>query len=209
MKIQLISSQVNSWIVPYGKKLESILTNWGHECNYVFSENDVEIGDILIFLSYDRIFKSLHLNRHNLVIHESDLPKGRGMSPLSWEILLGNNTIIFTLLEANEGIDEGDYYFKDSIEFKGHELFHELKHAQGEKTIEMVLKFISNYGSYLPVKQIGEPTYLKRRTPLDSQLDINRSIKDQINLLRIVDNQNYPAFFEYLGEIFIVKIEKK
>lgn len=209
MKIQLLSSNINSWIVPYGRKLEGKLVEMGHECEYLFHERDVKKGDILIFMSYERIFKSLHLNKHNLVIHESDLPKGRGMSPLSWQILEGNNTIHFTLLEANEGIDEGDYYLKDKIVFKGHELFTELKHAQGEKTIEMVLNFLHNYNSLIPIKQQGEPTYLKRRTPTDSQLDINKSIKEQFNLLRIVDNNNYPAYFEYLGETYFIKIDKK
>ena len=58
-------------------------------------------------------------------------------------------------------------------------------------------QFVSGMVSGKP--QEGVATYYERRTPKDSELDINRSIKDQFNLLRIVDNERYPAFF-YIGD---------
>ena len=87
MIIQLLSSSNLSWIVPYGNQLKVKLTELGHQCNYVFSEKEVVKGDVLVFLCYEKLFTSLHLNKHNLVIHESNLPEGRGMSPLTWQIL--------------------------------------------------------------------------------------------------------------------------
>mgnify|MGYP003349215185 CR=1 FL=1 len=57
--------------------------------------------------------------------------------------------------------------------------------------------------------QIGNPTYLKARTPLDSKLDINKSIKSQFNLLRVCDDKNYPAFFYYKNYKFFIKLYKK
>ena len=44
-------------------------------------------------------------------------------------------------------------------------------------------------------KQKGRPSYFKKRTKKDSEININKNIKSQFNLLRIVDNDNYPAFF--------------
>ena len=38
--------------------------------------------------------------------------------------------------------------------------------------------------------------------------DSNKSLKEQFNLLRIVDNINYPAFFELDRHKYILKIEK-
>ena len=55
-------------------------------------------------------------------------------------------------------------------------------------------------------KQEGVPSYYAKRTPKDSELNINKSIKDQINLLRTVDNDNYPAFFRYKGMKYILEI---
>jgi len=41
----------------------------------------------------------------------------------------------------------------------------------------------------------------------DSRLDIDRSIKEQFNLLRVVGNEEYPAFFEINGHKYLLKIE--
>ena len=56
--------------------------------------------------------------------------------------------------------------------------------------------------------QLGESTYYKRRKPVDSELDISRPIRDQLNLLRVVDNERYPAFFYAHGQKYKLTIEK-
>ena len=57
---------------------------------------DLVAGDICILLSCELLDKEqLALHKHNLVVHESDLPKGQGWSPMTWQILEGkysNNT---------------------------------------------------------------------------------------------------------------------
>ena len=57
-------------------------------------------------------------------------------------------------------------------------------------------------------EQIGEESFFKKRGAEDSELDTEQSIKDQFNLLRVVDNEKYPAFFEHLGKKYILKIYK-
>ena len=42
----------------------------------------------------------------------------------------------------------------------------------------------------------------------DSELDINKSINSQFNLLRICDNKRYPAFFRKHGFTYKLQIEK-
>ena len=37
----------------------------------------------------------LNRNRYNFVVHESDLPKGRGFAPVSWTILEDGKEIVF------------------------------------------------------------------------------------------------------------------
>ena len=61
--------------------------------------------------------KYLKFSKFNLVIHGSDLPYGRGMSPISWQILKGKTKIVFTLFEANKEYDRGKYYLKKKINF--------------------------------------------------------------------------------------------
>ena len=43
--------------------------------------------------------------------------------------------------------------------------------------------------------QQGEASNYRRRRPADSQLNPESSLAEQFNLLRVVDNVSYPAFF--------------
>lgn len=211
MKISIVIDNPKSWIAPYAEKLRARLAENKHEMKIVNEYARIEKGDIAIFLSCENIAKSkiLSQNQHNLIVHESDLPKGRGWSPLTWQVLEGKNKIPVVLFEAGLDVDNGDIYFKENLEFKGHELVDEMRQAQGLATIRLVLKFIESYPKIRGKKQIGRSSYYRRRLPEDSRLDINKTIKEQFNLLRVADNERYPAFFKHKGQVYIVKIYKK
>jgi len=209
MVIQILIDK-NSWIVPFGKRLARILMERKHQTKIIYSVNNIKKGDILLILGWRSILlqKILVKNRHNLVVHESALPRGKGWSSLAWQILEGKNKIPITLFEAGEKVDSGKIYFQDKMEFEGHELVDELRLRQGEKTIELVLKFIENYPKVKGRKQKGKESFYPRRTPKNSEININKTLKEQFNLLRVVDNKKYPAFFNYSGRKYILKIFK-
>ena len=54
--------------------------------------------------------------------------------------------------------------------------------------------------------QLGELSHYRRLRSVDSQLDPERSLADQFNLLRVVDNLNYPAFFSMSGRTFSIQV---
>ena len=56
--------------------------------------------------------KILKKFRNNLVVHASDLPNGKGWSPLTWQILNGKKKIHISLIEAEEKVDSGKIYMK-------------------------------------------------------------------------------------------------
>jgi len=199
-----------SWILPYAKKLVKKIESIGFESILCRSAEDIQPSWISFMLGCTRIIdeRVLLLNRHNIVVHESDLPKGRGFAPMTWQILEGANRISICLIEAGVEADAGDILMQDEISLNGYELCDELRTLQGEKTIEMCLSFIENYQSVIKIKQIGEPSYYMRRKPIDSRLDLNKTIGEQFNLLRVSDNERYPAFFEIGSQRYIVKIYK-
>jgi methionyl-tRNA formyltransferase len=208
MKITIIVDNPKSFMLPHAKKLMSEIEKSGHECKLVHSQKSIKKGDVCVILSCEEKIPQeiLKLNNHNLVVHESELPKGRGWSPLTWQILEGKSKIPMTLFEAAEELDAGDVYIRDYLKFKGHELNSEMKEAQGKKTIEMILKFLKKFTK--GKKQKGKATFYKKRGPKDSELNINKSLKDLFPLLRVVDNERYPAFFKFKGKKYKLKIEK-
>ena len=88
------------------------------------------------------------------------------------------------------------------------ELLDEIKIQQGFITNKLIKKFIENYPKVEGRKQVGESTFYEKRTPKDSELDINKTIKEQFNLLRIVDNERYPAYFTLKGKRYTLNINK-
>lgn len=209
-KIAVLTSK-NSWFVPYARHLVKILRKKKH-ISKLFSDHRVipQSYDLVFILSYFEMVPGEALRRHklNLVVHESDLPKGRGWSPLFWQILDGKNRIPIVLFSAAGKADSGGVYLKDHVILKGHELHHEIREAQAKKTINLCLKFIAHVKTLKPIRQRGRPTFYRKRTLPDSRVHINKSLLSQFDLLRIVNNECFPAFFYYRKHKYILHISK-
>ena len=209
MLVQLLVDNSNSWIIPYAIKLkEKIIKQFSFSVNLIYKHEDVINGDVLCLLSCEKIFKKLHLNNYNLVVHESDLPRGKGWSPLTWQILDGKNIIPITLFEALEKVDAGKIYYKDYIKLSGDELLSEIKHKKGEKTIDLIMNFLVDFNTIKGQIQVGESTFYRQRNYNDSELNVDDTIRNQFNLLRVCDNERYPAYFILNGKKYLLKIEK-
>jgi methionyl-tRNA formyltransferase len=207
MKIA-ISTSKNQWFVNYAEELAKKI-----KAKLFFNHKDIDNSfDIVFILSYHQIIEKEYLekHKHNIVIHESALPKGKGWAPMFWQILEGKNQIPFTMFEASNGVDNGDIYMQKTLELNGNELNSELREKQANFTIQMCLEFLENYEEFkVHAPQTGEESFYQKRTPKDSELDIHKSINEQFNLLRIVDNEDYPAFFYKNGKKYILKIEEE
>jgi len=208
MEITVLIDNKDSWLHDYVSELSSSIELLGHNVHFEVRHTDVRSGDVLILLGCNRIFRSLSLNHKNLVVHESDLPKGRGMSPLTWQILEGKNEVKVTLLEADENMDEGLIYNQVSIRLDGTELVDDWRRLQFEATQDLILDFLKRYPNVPGFEQIGEPTYYRKRDFSDSELDVDLSLKSQFNHLRVVDNKRYPAWFQLNGEKYKLTIER-
>lgn len=209
-RISFLTDNPESWIVPFVDELEKALSQ-AHCVSRCSSCEDIPHGDICFFLSCEKIVPPgiLKRNVHNLIVHPSCLPHGKGFSPLAWQVLEGKNDIPISLFEAVEKVDSGCVYYRDVIKLKGHELNSEIKELQGRQTVRMVMRFIEDYPNIKGEVQQGKESFYARRKAKDSQMDINSSIAEQFNLLRIVDNERYPAFFNYEGHEYVLKIHKR
>lgn len=208
--VSLLTTE-SSWFNRYGfaEKLLAELSSLGYSCEQYFSHSSFnQKRDICFMLSYFRIVprEFLDYHFHNIVVHESDLPEGKGWSPLFWQILENKNIIPVTLFEASEEFDAGPYYIKDFIFCDGYELYYDLRRKQANKTIELCIRFLKEYAELKPINQNGRSTYYRRRTPEDSKLDIDKTIRSQFNLLRICSNDDFPAFFYVNEKKYILKI---
>ena len=208
MFIQILVDNPNSWIIPYSFQLRDKLKELGHRSELLHSQHDVKNGDILCLLSCENIFKKLTMNKHNLVVHESALPKGKGWSPLTWQVLEGADKVTITLFEAVESVDSGPIYGQINIQLDGTELIDDIREKQAAITVQLILDFVKAYPGNVGIPQSGESTFYKKRTHQSSELDIESSLSEQFNLLRVCDNERYPAYFKINGVKYFLKIYK-
>lgn len=209
-KIVQILVDNDSWILPYAEQLLVALQSRGFETTLIRDSNDIGPAFSTLLLGCTQILPKALLSRsqHNLVIHESALPHGRGLAPMSWQILEGHNTIPVTLFEANEHVDAGEIWLQDYITLTGDELHDEWRQLQGQKTIELCIRFFTEYTSLTKKVQKGKVSTYPARTPADSELDCNQTIATQFDKLRIVDNNKYPAYFTFRDHRYRLRIEK-
>jgi methionyl-tRNA formyltransferase len=198
-----LCSDRDSWI---NQALPELICAWireGHDVTWVHSTTAAPDGDICFYLSYSRIVGADALARfqHNLVVHASALPHGRGWSPLTWQIIEGASAVPITLFEAAPDVDSGVVYRQIVMEFDGTELIDELRKAVSRATRDLCRHFVAGYPATSSggTPQVGEPTFYARRRPEDSHFDIDRPLREQFNLLRTVDPECYPAWFDLHG----------
>lgn len=199
-----------SWVLPWGKDLVEQLCASGDTAALVTRQEEVPEGAVAFFLGCLRITppEVLARNRRNLVVHASDLPRGRGFSPLTYQIMEGLNRIPVCLLDAVEAVDSGPVVYREWIDYEGHELVGELRQKLGAMTVELCRRFVEEPAPPSGVPQQGEPSIYPRRRPADSALDPEQTIAAQFDLLRTVDNDNYPAYFDLRGHRYVIRIEK-
>ena len=200
-----------SWITPYVDELAQEWELAGHTVRIAHSEEQSLPADFCFCLSFSRIIsEEVRRNyRHTLVVHESDLPDGRGWAPMSWQILEGKGRIPVTLIEAVDAVDAGPIYLQEWITLNGTELSPEWRILQAQATQSLCREWVRSYPGILKKarQQQGAGSVYARRRPADSRLDPAKTLAEQFALLRIVDNEKYPAFFEMNNRRYIVRID--
>jgi methionyl-tRNA formyltransferase len=183
-----------------------------HEVSLYSSKADLRSADLLFLISCHELV-DLELRQkfgYVLVIHASALPAGRGWSPHIWQILEGSNRIAVTLLEADDPVDSGAIWATRHVTLQGHELWNEINMKLFGAEISLMDWAVENSCTVVPTPQSEQgASYYPRRGPRDSQLNPERSIADQFDQLRVADPYRYPAFFDWRGCRYLVRIEKE
>ena len=211
MKITFLINNKKSWMWDYIYDFKDKLGSLGYDI-VVIDENKslTKGGELSFFLGCTKIVpkKYLRFHKHNFVIHHSDLPKGRGSSPLVWQVIEGKNKIPFCLFEAVEEVDAGDIYIKSYLELDGSELLDEIFEKRWEVEKKMILKLLDIYPNINGIKQKGKATFYQRRNKKDDEISVDATIRELFNHFRIINNEKWPAHFFYKGHKYILKIYK-
>ena len=184
------------------------------EIRWIDKPSQISSDDLMcICLRYYKLIKPKYFNRPKhgtFVIHASDLPKGRGWAPVNWAIINGESEIISTSFKIDEGCDTGPYHLKTRIPLLPTDTIVTAYEKVEKDFLTHLISLITEALTQNKITlypQEGQPTIYPRRTADDSELDINKTIAEQWNLLRACHNQDYPAFFKIHNKKIIITYE--
>lgn len=198
MNFIILSEKV--WNKGLSEKLESLFPE--HSWIYINKKQDFtvekleEINPNKIFIPHWSyiISKSIYENYECVVFHMTDLPYGRGGSPLQNLIIRGHENTKVSALRVCGSLDAGDIYLKHELNLNG--TAEEIYTRAGHVIEEMIIEIIRDNKQAVP--QEGEPVVFKRRTPAEGNLDACTTIKEVYDYIRMLDAEGYPnAFIEF------------
>ncbi|HEG43589.1 MAG TPA: methionyl-tRNA formyltransferase [Phycisphaerales bacterium] len=144
--------------------------------------------------------EEIYNNFECVVFHMTDLPFGRGGSPLQNLIVCGLQETKISAIRVVNDIDAGPVYLKSDLSLEGTatEIF-----IRGSEVVfgKMIPKMLRK--DIKPTPQEGEAILFKRRTPDQSDISDLGNISEIYDYIRMLDGEGYPNAFVETGRFKI------
>ncbi len=131
--------------------------------------------------------------------HMTDVPYGRGGSPLQNLIVRGHRNTKLTALRMTSEFDAGPVYLKRDLSLEGGA--EEIYLRVCTLSADMIKQIVQD--EMQPLPQTGEPVNFRRRKPEESKIAKNDSLEQLRDFIRMLDAEGYPrAFLSHAGYRF-------
>lgn len=180
--------------------LNNIQLEFPDKCFYHISDKKYfnvkllsELKPVKIFFPHWSYYipEDIYMNYECIVFHMTDLPFGRGGSPLQNLIVRGIQNTKLSSLRVVKDIDAGPIYTKKDLSLGGtaEEIFIRTNTLIEESIIHIISSCVS------PVAQNGEIVLFERRKPDDSNLKEIDNLNKMFDIIRMLDAEGYPKAF--------------
>jgi len=180
---------------------QSITTNLKEKYNTVILSREEDLNlkllkkvqpQYIFFLHWSFIIpKEVWSNYTCVVFHMTDLPFGRGGSPLQNLIVRGIRNTKITALKVDAGLDTGDVYLKKELNLNG--TAEEIFLRAGSIMATMIEIIVTK--NLRPSPQEGKPLVFKRRKPQDGDIKDLQTLEQLFDYIRMLDAEGYPKAF--------------
>jgi len=206
MKEKIIIATIKSWNILnaerfkelYKERYETFIFTSNEELTYKSLE---KIAPQYIFFPHWSwiIPEDIYKNIDCVVFHITDLPYGRGGSPLQNIILNKVYNTKISAIKVDGGIDTGNIYIKEDFHVgKGsaEEIFSRASEIILFKMIPYILE-----NDPIPYEQKGDVAKFKRRRHAESDMANAslKSINDFYDFIRMLDGEGYPNAYIKIG----------
>lgn len=129
--------------------------------------------------------------------HMTDVPYGRGGSPLQNLIIRGHQDTKLSALKMTRELDAGPVFLKEELSLAGSAT--DIFKRSSVLTFDMIEYITQNEPPAEPQK--GEIIAFPRRIPEQSKMNNDISLEDFFNTVRMLDAETYPKAYLKLKEL--------
>ena len=132
----------------------------------------------------------------SVCFHMTDVPYGRGGSPMQNMIARGHHSTTLTALRMCAELDAGRVYMKAPLSLDGGG--EEILIRSSRLAAQMILRIVESEPASVP--QTGVPVVFRRRKPSESAMPEFESLERTYDHIRMLDAEGYPkAYLVYKG----------
>lgn len=194
MNIIIVSNK--EW---HRKYISEIATRTGTNITYISNRDAITKDNIscmnpayVFFPHWSYIIPAeVYENFVCIVFHMTDLPFGRGGSPLQNLISRGIYETKLSALRCAKELDAGAVYLKSPLSLWGNA--EEIYLRAAEITKEMMIQIVRD--GIQPHPQLGDPIIFKRRKPTESNMKDLDTLGHVFDYIRMLDADGYPTAF--------------
>ncbi len=135
--------------------------------------------------------EEIYLNFKCVIFHMTDLPFGRGGSPLQNLIARGIYETQISAIRCEAELDAGPVYMKKPLSLYGSA--EEIYLRAAAIITGMIKDMVDNQPE--PIAQDGKGYYFSRRRPEESNIADLDSLEKMFDYIRMLDADNYPRAF--------------
>lgn len=201
--MRIIIATIKSWNIEHARELQKKYEGVHDIVIYTAKEefNTDSVRDFkpdYIFLPHWSYImpKEITDNWECVVFHMTDLPYGRGGSPLQNLIVRGHKETKVSAIKVTEKLDGGPIYMKQvlSLEGSAQQIYMRCSDIIFQ---EMIPKFLAE--KLTPMPQEGKPVVFKRRKPEESMITPDMELGMIYDYIRMLDAEGYPKAYMDFG----------
>ena len=202
--MRIIIATVKSWNIERAKALQKQYESV-HDIVIYTTKEEFTIDNVrnfnpdYIFMPHWSYLVSNEItdNYACVVFHMTDLPYGRGGSPLQNLIVCGHKETKISAIKVTQKLDGGPVYMKRPLSLEGsaQEIFVRCADIIFQ---EMLPVFLTE--KIEPKPQEGEPVVFKRRKPEEGQITPDMELDKIYDYIRMLDAEGYPRAYMEFGD---------
>jgi len=135
--------------------------------------------------------EEIYLRFDCIIFHMTDLPYGRGGSPLQNLIVRGHQETMMSALKCVKDLDAGPVYLKRPLSLEG--TAEEILQRASALMERMIVEILETRP--VPAPQQGEVVEFRRRQPNDGDLAPLVELREVYDYIRMLDAAGYPPAF--------------